>query len=65
MTLYRVSWVDGVSGRIIDTAVRHDRNDAEQLVAAKLPLIGEDELLVFEVSDSAGEFFALPDQGGD
>ena len=48
---YRVSWIDTVDDRVIDSAVRQDRNDAEQLVISKLPLIGEYEILVFEVTD--------------
>lgn len=51
---YRVSWIDSVDDRVIDSMVRQDRNDAERLVISKLPLIGEDELLVFEVESDDG-----------
>lgn len=49
---FRVSWIAGPDGRVIESHVYHDRDTAEGIVVRKLPLIGEDEMLVFEVTDS-------------
>lgn len=50
MRQYRVAWISGPDGRVIESYRRELRSDAEFLVRDLFPKIGEDELLVFEVA---------------
>lgn len=47
---FRVSWIDGPSGRVIESFTRELRKDAEAVLLDLFPKIGADELLVFEVT---------------
>lgn len=49
MKVYRVSWINGPDGRVIESHRFTDRASAEAIVARKAQFIGEDELLVFEI----------------
>jgi hypothetical protein len=48
--VYEVTWVNHPDGRVIEAHVFTDRESAEAMVMRKLPLIGGDEYLVFEVN---------------